>query len=133
MRIVMFVTGVAAVLLSQIVLTAAFTGVGLLLRRAFGLMKLKLNECFDAFWIGLSVVILTVMLWNFVFPINGVILILVLAAGAAGLLLWRGSLGGVLEGENWCGKRWSWAAIAVAALWVANQGLGEMTYFDSAL
>jgi len=129
----MFVVGVAAVLLSQIVLAAAFTGVGLLLRRAFGLTKLRLNECFDAFWIGLSVVILAVMLWNFAFPINGVMLVLLLAAGAAGLLLWRSSLGGILEGENWRGKRWCWAAIVVAALWVANQGLGEMTYYDSAL
>jgi len=129
----MFVIGVAAVLLSQIVLAAAFTGVGLRMRRAFGLTKLGLNECFDAFWIGLSVVILAVMLWNFVFPINGVMLVLVLAAGAAGIVLWRGSLGGILEGESWRSNRWSWAAIVVAALWVANQGLGEMTYYDSAL
>ncbi len=129
----MFVVGVAAVLLSQAVLAAAFAGVGLLVRRAYGLTSLRLDEAIDAFWIGLSVVILALMLWNFAFPINGVMLALVLAAGAAGLAVWRGSLGGVLRGEGWRGNRWCWAAFLVAALWLANQGLGEMTYYDSAL
>lgn len=129
----MFVVGVAAVLLSEAVLAAAFVGVGLLVRRAFGLTRLGLDECFDAFWIGLSVVILALMLWNFAFPINGVILAVLLAAGAAGLVLWRSSLGGILQSEEWRPKRWCWAALIVAALWVANQGLGEMTYYDSAL
>jgi len=129
----MFVVGVAAVLLSQAVLAAAFAGVGLLVRRAFGLTRLGLDEGFDAFWIGLSVVILALMLWNFAFPINSVALALVLAAGAAGLVLWRSSLGGVLQLEQWRHNRWCWAALSVVALWVANLGLGEMTYFDSAL
>lgn len=129
----MFVAGVAAVLLSEAVLAAAFAGVGLLVRRAFGLTTLGLDECFDAFWIGLSAVILALMLWNFAFPINGVMLALVLAAGAAGLVLWRSSLGGILKSEAWHRNRWCWAALIVAALWVANQGLGEMTYYDSAL
>ncbi len=129
----MFVVGVAAVLLSQAVLAAAFAGVGLLVRRAFGLTSLRLDEVIDAFWIGLSVVILALMLWNFAFPINGAMLALVLAAGATGLAVWRGSLGGMLQGEGWRGNRLWWAAILVAALWVANLGLGEMTYFDSAL
>ena len=127
-----FAAGVAAVLLSQLIVVAALVGVGLVVRRAFGLTTLAIDDLFDAFWMGFSAVILALMLWNFAFPVNAVVLLLVLASGAAGLLLWRRTLGGLRAIRAPVGPLWT-LTFVVAALWVASQGLGEMSYFDSAL
>lgn len=127
-----FAVGVAAVLLSQLIVIAALVGVGLVARRAFGLTMLAVDDLFDAFWMGFSAVILALMLWNFAFPVNAVVLLLVLASGAAGLLLWRRALGTLRAMRAPVGPLWALTVVA-AALWVASQGLGEMSYFDSAL
>ncbi|HJU75488.1 MAG TPA: hypothetical protein VJ717_17220, partial [Gemmatimonadaceae bacterium] len=123
--------GVLCVLLTQLLVAAAFVGIGLLVRRAFGLTKVSLDDCFTAFWIGFGVVILALMLWHFVLPVNAAALALVMLVGALGVFLSRDVLRSVLDDEKWLSSRAWRAAFALAALYVANQGLGSLTYSDT--
>jgi hypothetical protein len=133
MFVVAYFVGVFCVLGSQVVLAAAFMGIGLLTRRAFGLTSLTLNDCFAAFWIGFSAIILGLTLWHFVLPINGALLALVLAGGAFGLYASRHAVRGLLGGERWRSQRAWTLAFLIAALYVANQGVGSLTYADTTL
>jgi len=133
MLLVWYVVGLICVLSSLAVLAAAFAGIGLLIRRVFGLTTVDLDNCFAAFWMGFSAIILGLLLWQFVLPVNVVLLGLVVAGGAIGVIISRRDLDQVWRDESWR-PHGAWRlAYVLAALYVANQGLGGLTYSDSAL
>jgi hypothetical protein len=114
------------------ILAASFTGLGLLLRKAFGLKHATIEDCFTAFWMGFGLIIAFLMLWNFALPIGGgAPLIIVLVAGIAGMLGTRRSMTAAIWGS--APPRWSVICAVLFSLWVANLSLGQMTAWDSAL
>lgn len=128
-----YLVGLACELASLAVLGAAVAGIGLLVRRGFGLTSIDVEDCFTAFWVGFCAIILALLLWHFVLPVNVAILALVLAVGALGLIISRHNLKLVWSDDSWR-PHGAWSlAYAAAALYVANQGLGGLTYSDSAL
>ena len=46
--------GTLSILLTQLVLAVLVAGIGLTVRRAFGLRTIGLDDCFFAFWMGLA-------------------------------------------------------------------------------
>ena len=133
MQLIQLCLGTLSILVTQLVVAAALVGVGLGVRRGFGLRRLGLDDGFLAFWTGLGAVILFLMLWNFFLPISGVVLPLVLLAGAAGLAGNRSGLAGVLREEGWRPSRGVWLLLGLVALWIANLSLGPLDNWDSAL
>lgn len=123
--------GTLSIFAFNVVLAVAFAGLGLALRRAFGLARATLEDCFLAFWMGWGIVLLFLMLWNFVFPVGPAALAIVLAAAITTLAFARRDVIGILENRPL--PRWSVLAIVFFGLWVANLSIGRLTYWDSAL
>jgi hypothetical protein len=123
--------GTVSIFASNAVLAIAFTGLGLALRRAFGLVRVSLEDCFLAFWVGFGVVLLFLMIWNFFLPVGQSALLIVLVAGLTGAAVARRTLHDVFKQSLLPG--WSWAVMVVAGLWIANMSLDRMTNWDTAL
>lgn len=124
--------GTLFILVNVAMLAVTFAGVGLLVRRGFGVLELDLDDLLFAYWIGFGAVILLLLLWNFVLPVGPAALAVVVTAGAAGLVRSRRALPAALA--EWRALPW-WAMAAplVMGLWVANLSLGDMHNWDSAL
>ena len=120
------------ILASDLLLGAAFAGVGLGVRRAAGLRSLSVDDCLLGFWVGLAAVLLGLMAAHFFVPIGGGALLFVLAGGGLSLWSWRGELRRIL-GEARAGVVAPWAfAFALVAFWVANASLAPMNNSDTA-
>lgn len=133
MFVVEYVAGVICVVLSQIVLAGAFAGIGLAVRRTFGLTTPNMDDVFTAFWLGFSAIVVGLMLWHFVLPVTVVVLMLALLVGAAGFLMSRRDIAAAFASEGWRTRRGWLLAMVIVALYVANQGVADLTYSDSAL
>lgn len=131
--VIALVGGTLSILVTDLALILVLMGIGLLGRRAFGLRSLDVNNCFAAFWMGFSGVILFMMLWNFAFPISGVALPLVVAAGGAGWLVWRHDLRLVFRRAGWRPTVWFLVVLLLAGVWVADMSMGPLSNWDSAL
>ena len=123
--------GTLSIFAFNLLLAAACAGLGLGLRRAFGLTRARLEDCLLAFWMGFGLVILFLLLWNFVLPAGpaalGIVLVTGLAsAGRSG----RAIRSGLAQGRP---PRWSMLVALVFALWVANLSTGRLTSWDSSL
>ncbi len=112
--------GTLAILVSQVVLAAGFTGIGILVRRGFGLSPGAVRDLFTDCWVGWAAVMLFLLCWNFVLPVTGAPLLVVLGAGGASLAASARELRSLLGGERWCRSRWFVVPLVLAALWVAN-------------
>lgn len=128
-----FCLGTLSILLTQVLLAAALSGIGLLVRRGFGPRGIRLDDCFLAFWIGLACVTLFLLVWNFFLPVGGLALPIVLAAGAAGLLGVRHELTRMFANDPWRPSPGVVVLLVLVALWVANMCLGPLDNPDSAL
>lgn len=123
--------GTLSIFLFHMILVVALTGLGLALRRAFGLAQATLEDCFLAFWMGFVLVILFLMLWNFAFPVRPAALGIVLVTGMAGMVGARRCLTtGLRESVP---PPWSVICTVLFSLWVSNLSLGQLTAWDSAL
>ena len=111
-----FVLAIVAVLGTLLILAGAFTGIGLLTRRAFGVRALTLDDCFLSFWVGFSTVLLFLILWNFVLPIGLIALLVTLAAGALGLIQSRAALRRLFDAGGWRPRAWETGVLLVAML-----------------
>ena len=131
MTIVNTLLGTFSILLFNCVLAVAFTGIGLLLRRLFGLREADRSDCFFAFWSGFGCIILVLMLWNFFLPINSVCLGLVLITGIGAMVRELRNKG--THGSDLAAPSWSFAVAAIFSVWVANQSTGQMVAWDTSL
>jgi hypothetical protein len=61
------------------------SGVGMLVRRAFGLIRPDARDWFVAFWMGLAATTLFLLAWNFLFAVNLAAFFIVVTAGLMGL------------------------------------------------
>lgn len=120
------------ILLSELVLYAAFAGIGLGVRRCLTRAPLGVEDALIAFWLGLATTVLVLMAANFVVPVHDAWLLIVLSAGA--VLLWtsRRALAPVVRKA--VQEPWGWyAAFGLMAFWVANMSLGPLENWDSEL
>jgi hypothetical protein len=123
--------GTLSIVLTHLILAIAFVGLGLSLRRLFGLRAITLDDVFTAFWTGFAAVILFLLLWNFLLPVGPPALAIVLAAGAIGIARSRRELAQVFHDGAWRPGPMAW--VAVVMLWVANNSLGTVTNWDTQL
>jgi hypothetical protein len=121
------------VLASIAVFGAAFTGIGLAVRRAFGLRSLSLDDTFVSFWAGYGVTLLFLILWNFALPVGLAALVLVLSAGGLGLATARRGLAQAFGREPWRPRWWELVVLALGALWVARECTPGFNSWDGAL
>jgi hypothetical protein len=130
---VLVASAMLAIVATAAVVAACFAGIGLLVRRAWGLTALDVDDCFLAFWVGFAMATLFLLIWNFFFPVGLIALLFVLMAGAAGLACcWR-SLAAVGAARE---RRPTWLSgslLTFAILWIANQATGAFRSYDGAL
>ena len=116
-----------------LVLALAFAGVGLILRRAFGLIELDIDDLFLAFWTGFGVIILILILWNFILPVGLSALILVLSLGTLGICWnWR-ALSRIFDDPSWRLNAPSRLFLILVVLWITNQSMAGFKSYDGAL
>lgn len=131
MSILNTLLGTLSILLFNIVLALAFTGLGLGVRRASGRKRADLCDCFFAFWTGFGVVILFLMLWNFVLPVVPIVLTGVLLSGLT--LMAHAIKSKSLSVSKSLPPRWSILLAGIFCVWVANLSTGAMTAWDTSL
>jgi hypothetical protein len=131
MFVLWYVVGLMCVLASEILLVGALLGVGLLIRRRFRLTSATLDDLFDAWWVGFAALLPGLMLWHILTPVSWLALLLTLGLGVVGLLQHRQAVADAFAASR-VDSGLMYALLA-AALYVANQGLGDLTYSDSAL
>lgn len=123
-------TGIVAA--SFLLLAVVFAGIGLGLRRLFGLREVGPGDGFTGFWVGFATVLAFLLLWNFAFPVDTTAFALVLAAGAAGLYACRHDLTPPTRAGLGT-ERPGLALVVVVGLWVANLATGPMVNWDTSL
>jgi len=111
-----------------LLLFAVFTGIGLGLRRLFGLRKLDTDACLLAFWHGFGVVLLFLLLWNFLLPVNVGAQLVVLLAGLVAVAPALRKLAS--RGRPVVSTR---AVVLVTGLWIAHLSTGSFTSWDGGL
>ena len=122
--------GIAA---TQLAVAVALAGVGLLMRRCYGPARLTLRDATVAFWVGLVVANVFLMLWHFLLPVTSAATAVVLVAGVIGLYGSRQALSEAIEGEAWAKDRRVILLVVVCWLWVANLSRGPLQNTDTGL
>ncbi len=125
--------GTLCIALTFLILATTFVGIGLGARRAFGLVDIGSDDLFIAFWIGFSFVLLLLLFWNFVLPVDGRTLSVVMSGGVLGLFVVRRHLAVAIRDARGTVPRRAWLLVGIALLWVANLSSGAMTNWDSSL
>ena len=131
--ILAIVGGTIAILGTQLLVGAAFVGLGLSIRRQFGLQAGTLRDIIIAFWVGFAASNLFLLLWNFLFPVNATAAALVFVGGALGLYQSRRALGSLSHPSSPQRRRVGILLVAMAALWTANLCRGPMVNTDAGL
>ena len=125
--------GVLSIVASEVLYAGAFVGLGLAFRRVFGAPPPDLDDCFASFWVGFALVLGFLLLWNFAFPVDGRAALVVLLVGYLSLF-WTGPwLRAAVAAERSARSRWLVVVAGVAILWLADQGIGPLTNWDSSL
>lgn len=132
MRISM-IGGTLAILVTQLGVIAMLTGIGLVIRRRFGLRVEAARDLLLAFWVGLAAALLFLLAWTFAFPVNAGALALVAAAGLAGLAAAASDLRALPGRDPPSFRPVALVLVALGSLWVANLGRGPLTNTDTLL
>jgi len=121
-----------AILATYAAVIVALAGIGLGLRRAFGLGRASLAEVLAGAWLGFAAVLTFLLAWNLARPVDGLARAVLLAASAAGWWASRGALDLRLPGSP---RARAACAVAIASFgaWLANHGIGANASFDCAL
>ena len=117
-----------AILAFNLAVALALTGLGLGIRRAFGLRRHAVEDCFQAFWMGFGVTVAFLLVWNFVLPVGASAFVAVFVAGAGAAVL-------VARSDQFEAARtpgWAVVLTSVFWLWIANLSLAALTNWDSA-
>jgi hypothetical protein len=129
------VLALAAIAAAVVVLSLAFVGLGLLARRLFGPQQrpLALDDVFLSFWIGYSLTLLLLIVWNLLLPIRLAALLVVLGAGVAGLVAARHQLAGALAFTAWRPRWPELFLLAGGTLLVLNHAAATYASWDGVL
>ena len=109
-----------------------FIGLGLFIRRSFGLRIQGAGSVLTAFWIGWAFAILFLQLWHFHFKVDWQVLVVLTAGGTAGLFLNWNDLWHTLTTR--LPQKCAFCFVLLPmALWLANRAIGPAMNFDSGL
>ena len=111
----------------------AFTAIGLLVRRWFGLRGISIDDAFLAFWTGFGIVVLILIVWNFFLPIGWPSWLFVLGLGGAALLWNRKDILSSIGAIDWRPGKVQVVCLLAGSLWVANQSMAGFRSWDGAL
>ena len=109
-----------------------FIGLGLFIRRFYGLTIQGAESVLTAFWIGWAFAILFLQLWHFYFKVDWRTLVVLTVGGMAGLLLNRHDLWHTIT-PRVSQKRAFCFVLLLLATWLANRAIGPAINFDSGL
>ena len=122
----------AYILIPWIFIIAIFSGIGFFWRRAFGLRKITIEACFQAFWLGYASAIMVLQLWHFWFKVDVFALVLIVLIGISGLI-WnsRNLYQFVFSGF----KRNIPILLIILFIgwWLSNRATGQVGPFDAGL
>lgn len=121
------------VVASMVVVAIAFMGIGLAVRRAFGVRELEIDDCLMAFWTGYGLTTAFLLAWNFFLPVAAPALGIVLLSGGLGLLRSRRNVAACARRVLAATRFWTFAVLALALAWVIVQCLGEFRSWDGVL
>lgn len=107
-------------------------GLGLGVRRLYGLRTLTPDDAMLAPWVGYAATVLVLLCWNFRFAVDTRAFVLLAALGVAGLTANRRALRALLA-DHGTRVRWQRGVLVLVALWLGNRALGPMTNWDSSL
>jgi hypothetical protein len=113
-------------------LFAVFSGIGLLIRRAFGLRVQGAPTWIFSFWVGWIFAILILQIWHLWFKIDGWALVFIATIGIVGLLWNRRDLWRVMQECLWR-QLWIPIVLLLMALWLANRAIGPIQNGDTGL
>jgi hypothetical protein len=121
------------ILAAFVIMVAAIVGIGLVIRRALGLVDVDLDGVFLAFWTGYGVALLVLILWSLVLPVGVPALIVIVGLGGIGLAWNREGLANVFARDAWRPSVLQALLLIVGALWVADQALASFQSWDGGL
>jgi hypothetical protein len=122
-------TAMLGVLATWAVLALLFTGIGLGLRRVYGLRRIAGHGCLLSFWLGFSLTIGFLQVWHLWFPIRWPAFAVVATAGLVGLALNGAPLGAMIR-RLWR-PRLRLVLLLLVSLWLANRAIGPCWSWDS--
>jgi hypothetical protein len=122
----------SSVLFAWSILCLIFIGLGLFIRRSYGLTIQGAGSILTAFWIGWAFAILFLQLWHFHFKVDWPALVVLTVGGTAGLFLnwnalWHTITTRLPQKCVFC------LVLLPMALWLANRAIGPAINFDSGL
>lgn len=118
-----------SVLLTWLLLFLLFSGLGIAVLKTMGQPLASGWIWLDSFWLGWALALGLMQFWHLLLPVNDGLLLL-LAIGAAPLLIWQGrSFGATLS--RLTRKKPFLLIFALLALWMANRALGMPIAFDT--
>ena len=109
-----------------------FIGVGLFIRRSFGLTVQGAESVLTAFWIGWAFAILFLQLWHFNFKVDWRVLVVLMAVSTAGMLWNWNDLWHTIT-KRFPQKCALCFVLLLMAIWLANRAIGPPMNFDSGL
>jgi hypothetical protein len=124
--------GEIAIFTCWVGLFSVFTGLGLLIRRTWGLKLLSIETLLLSFWMGWVASLGLLQLWHFWWKIDGWVLILVTLTGSIGLV-WNAPALWVMMRKVVL-KRWkSLCLVVLLGFWLANRVLTPIQEYDTGL
>jgi hypothetical protein len=117
---------------THVIAYLVLSGIGMLVRRAFGLRDANLTDWFLAFWMGLAATTWFLLLWHFAAAVNELACAVVVAAGTFGIALSRRELVRGLRAA-WSEHRRLVLGLIVLGLWVANLAMGPLWRLDDSI
>jgi len=122
--------GMLAILATWGLALSAFTGIGLFVQRRLRLADRGAETVVYAFWIGWSLVIITIQFWHLVAPVNAGTYWAVTIAGLAGFVWYAGPVLALLRTRP-AGKVLFAFGLCLFAAWLANRAMGPISPYDA--
>jgi hypothetical protein len=126
----LLVGAMTSVLLTWTLLFAVFVGMGLLVRRAFGLRPRGPAHCLDSFWIGWVAFLLVLQPWHLWMRIDWRPLAFAMALGAIGLCWNARDLGRMITRPTRLRMVFA-SVLCLGAVGLANRAVGPVLTFDT--
>ncbi|MEP7324591.1 MAG: hypothetical protein ABI836_01470, partial [Gemmatimonadota bacterium] len=114
-----------SILGTWLVLAALLAGVGLGIRRAFGLRGLRSDDVIAGFWMGFAATCFFLQIWHFWRPINAAAFGVMVGAGLVSMVWVRKDIAGWLGEIPWRSRMGELLVLGLAALWVANHAMNS--------
>jgi hypothetical protein len=124
------IDAMSLVLMTWLGLFLVFIGLGLCVRRFFGLKALNSDSLLTSFWIGWTTVVFILQIWHLQFRIDWRAFTIIALIGVVGLIWNRRELLNLVGGRP--AFRWLFILVfSFVEVWLANRAIGPPVVFDS--